>query len=144
MSTWCSKHVEARNKLTVKQKFRASICLITEIKKITIWLYSLHVSAVTGHLQANQEQELRYIKIVPTYRHNDARIPLLCCHIHNTISVWTIVRHEYNSWKFIFIILPYHSTVLIISKNFHILSMFNANEIGSQWVRFFMYLNSCS
>jgi len=32
----CSKHVEARNKLTVKQKFCASSWLITEIKIKTI------------------------------------------------------------------------------------------------------------
>jgi len=31
MSTWCSKHVEAWNKLIVKQKFRASSWLITKI-----------------------------------------------------------------------------------------------------------------
>ena len=33
MSTWCSKHVEAWNKLIVKQKFCASSWLITDIKK---------------------------------------------------------------------------------------------------------------
>ena len=31
MSTWCSKHVEAWNKLIVKQKFSASSWLITKI-----------------------------------------------------------------------------------------------------------------
>ena len=31
MSTWCSKHVEAWNKLIVKQKFCAPSCLITKI-----------------------------------------------------------------------------------------------------------------
>ena len=36
----CSKHVEAWNKLIVKQKFCASIWLIIELKNI--WLKSLH------------------------------------------------------------------------------------------------------
>jgi len=33
---------------------------------------------------------------------------------------------------------------LIISKNFHILSRFDMNEIGSFWVVFLLYLNCCS
>ena len=33
MSTWCSKHVEARNKTYCKTKFCASSWLITKIKK---------------------------------------------------------------------------------------------------------------
>jgi len=35
-STMCPKHVEAWNKLIVKQKFCASSWLITEIKKIVL------------------------------------------------------------------------------------------------------------
>jgi len=30
---------------------------------------------------------------------------------------------------------------LIISKNFHILSRFNVNKMGSHWVVFLLYLN---
>jgi len=37
--------------------------------------------------------------------------------------------------------LPYYSTALIISKNFHVLSSFNVNEMGSHWVLFLLYLN---
>jgi len=39
MSTWCSKHVEAWNKLIVKQKFCASSWLITKINSshLSVW-----------------------------------------------------------------------------------------------------------
>ena len=37
--------------------------------------------------------------------------------------------------------LPYYSTFSITSKNFHILSKFNANEMGSHCVLFLLYLN---
>ena len=63
-------------------------------------------------------------KKVPIYCDNDTRIPLSYRYIYNTISVWTIVRPEYSTWRFSFTILPYYSTALIISKNFHILSSF--------------------
>jgi len=43
MSTWCSKHVEAWNKLIVKQKFCASSWLITEIKPMYV-LYNCLIS----------------------------------------------------------------------------------------------------
>ena len=68
-------------------------------------------------------------------------IPLCCWHVHNTISVWTIVRPEYSTWRFSFTILPYYSTALVISKNFQILSRFNVNEMGSHLVIFLLYLN---
>ena len=74
----------------------------------------------------------------------NARIPLCCWHIHNTISVWTIVRPEYSAWRFSFTILPYYFTVLILSKNFHTLSRFNVNKMGSHWVIFLLYLKCCS
>ena len=61
--------------------------------------------------------------------------------IYSTISVWTIVRPEYSTWRLSFTILPYYSTALIISKNFHILSSFHVNEMGSHWVLFLLYLN---
>ena len=38
-------------------------------------------------------------------------------------------------------LLHYYSTALIISKNFHILWSFKANEMGSHWVLFLLYLN---
>ena len=41
MSTWCSKHVEAWNKLIVKQKFCASSWLITEINDNSVHLLIL-------------------------------------------------------------------------------------------------------
>ena len=63
-------------------------------------------------------------------------------YIHNTINVWTIVRPEYSTWRFIFTILPYYSTALNISKIFHILSSFNENEMGSDWVLFLLYLDA--
>jgi len=78
---------------------------------------------------------------VPIYCDNDTRIPLCCWHIHNTIRVWTIVRPEHSTWRFSFTILPYYFPALIISKNFHILSCFNLNEMGSHWVLFLLYLN---
>ena len=80
-------------------------------------------------------------KKVPIYCDNDTWIPLCCWHIYSTISVWTIVRPEYSAWRFSFAILPYYSTALIISKNFHILSRFNVNEMGSHWVLSLLYLN---
>ena len=40
-----------------------------------------------------------------------------------------------------FTILPYYSTALFISKNFHILPSFNVNQMGSHWVLFLLYLN---
>ena len=78
---------------------------------------------------------------VPIYCDNDTRIPLCYWYIYNTISVWTIVRPEYSTWRFSFTILPYYSTALIISKNFHNLPSFNVNEMGSHWVLFLLYLN---
>jgi len=72
---------------------------------------------------------------------NGTRIPLCCWHIYSTISVRTIMSPEYSTWRFSFTILPYYSTVLIICKNFHILSSFNVNEMGSHWVLFLLYLN---
>ena len=78
---------------------------------------------------------------VPVNCDNDTRIPLCCWHIYSNVSVWTIVRPEYSTWRFSFTILPCYSTALIISKNFHILSSFNVNEMGSHWVLFLLYLN---
>jgi hypothetical protein len=80
-------------------------------------------------------------KQVPIYCDNDTRIPLCCWHLHNTIRVRTIVSPEYRTWRFSFTILPYYFTALIISKNFHILSSFNVNKMGSHWVLFLLYLN---
>ena len=51
MSTKCSKHVEAWNKLTVKQNKKncASSWLITEMHgQQNIKIYQLHVSAIAG------------------------------------------------------------------------------------------------
>ena len=86
------------------------------------------------HTRSNR-QKSNYI-----YCDNDIRIPLCCWHIYSTISVWTIVRPEYSTWRFSFTILPYYSTALITSKNFHILSSFNVNEMGSYWVLFYCTL----
>ena len=47
------------------------------------------------------------------------------------------MRPEYSAWRFSFTILLYYSTVLTLSKNFHILSRFNVNEMGPHWVLFF-------
>ena len=74
----------------------------------------------------------------------DARITLCCWYMQNTISLWTIVRPEYSARRFSFTTLLYYSTVLILSKNFHILSKFNVNEMGSHWVISLLYLNCCS
>jgi len=43
--------------------------------------------------------------------------------------------------KIHFTIFPHYSTALIISKNFHILSSFNVNQMRSHWVLFLLYLN---
>ena len=48
---------------------------------------------------------------------------------------------EYCTWRFSFTILPYYSTILILSKNFQILSSFNVNEMGSHWVLLLLYFN---
>jgi hypothetical protein len=61
---------------------------------------------------------------------------------YNTISLWTTVRPEYSTWRYSSTILPYYSTALIISKNFHVLSSFYVNEMGSHWVLFLLYLNT--
>jgi hypothetical protein len=37
---------------------------------------------------------------------------------------------------------PYYSTPLIVNKNFHILSSFNVNKMGSHWVLFLLYFNT--
>jgi len=55
-------------------------------------------------------------KKVPVYCDNDKRIPFCYWYIHNTISVWTIVRPEYNTWRFSFTILPYYSTALTFRR----------------------------
>ena len=102
------------------------------IQKTTL---GLHNCAIPHILRRHKRHKLS------TYRHNDAWIPLPCWHIHNTISLWTISRPEYSAWKFNFTVLPYYSTVLIISKNFQILSRFNMNEMGSHCVIFLLYLN---
>jgi len=80
-------------------------------------------------------------KKVPMCCDNDTRIPLCCWHIYSSLSVWTIVKPEYSAWIFSFTILTYYSTSLIISKNFHVLSSFNVNEMGSHWVLLLLYLN---
>ena len=58
------------------------------------------------------------------------------------VHIYTIVRPEYGTWRFSCTILPYYSTALIISKNFHILSSFNVNEMGSHWVLFLLHLDT--
>ena len=63
-----------------------------------------------------------YFTVDITYLCDDTRIPLCCWHIYSTIIVWTTVRPEYTIWRFSFTILPYYSTVLIISENFHVSS----------------------
>jgi len=51
-NTWCSKHVEAWNKLSVKQTFCASSWLITKIKKCdrrvcgTLFMFHMHLHAL--------------------------------------------------------------------------------------------------
>ena len=86
------------------------------------------------HTARNRQKE-------PIYCDNDTRTPLYYWYIYNIISLWTIVRLEYSTWRFSFTILPYYSTVLIISKNFRILSSFNVNEMGSHWVLLLLYFN---
>jgi len=50
-STWCSKHVEAWNKLTVKQKFCASSWLITKINSVYLvtWIWNFNYQPAQRH-----------------------------------------------------------------------------------------------
>ena len=50
MSIWCSKHVEAWNKLTLKQKFCASSWLITEINALMLKLHFLHTISLNSDM----------------------------------------------------------------------------------------------
>ena len=108
---------------------------------MTWWIRKklLVCTTVWSHIYIRDTRGKKYVSaVIMTHK------SLLCywyIYIHNTISVWTIVRPKYSTWRFRFTILPYYSTALIISKNFHTLSSFNVNKMGSHWVPFLLYLN---
>ena len=113
MSTWCSKHVEAWNKLIVIQKFCASSWLITEInilRRTVTWtsLYhdarspERHYITMHGHLNVT----ISRCTVTWTSLYHDARSPerhyiTMHGHLNVTISrckvIWTSLYHDARS-----------------------------------------------
>jgi len=80
--------------------------------------FGLH-NCVIPHIHTGRNRQK-----VPIYCDMTHESILCYWYIYNTISVGTIVRPEYSTWRFSFTILTYYSSALIINKNFHILSSF--------------------
>jgi len=93
----CSKHVEAWNKLIVKQKFCASIWLITEINvlRCTVSKTSKFTKIKFSSFYCGSNRILS--KTIQTLLNNSANIVIRCC---ASAVVWNILHIRFSGNKF--------------------------------------------